>query len=183
MEGELRPNIKWAERKDRLFVTIELNEVKDPKIELTEDNRLKFSGASEGKNYSLDLELYKDVNVAESKWNLNARNIFLNIKKKEKGPYWNYINKDKVKHKYIHPDWNMYIDEDEEDEKKDMGMGGMGGFPGFGGGNNFMNFGDMGGMGGMSGMDGMGMGGDEMDEDDVNEKKEGLDDLDKQEEL
>ncbi len=182
MEGELRPNIKWAERKDRLFVTIELNEVKDPKIELTEDNHLKFSGSSEGKNYSLDLELYKDVNVAESKWNLNARNIFLNIKKKEKGPYWSFINKDKVKHKYIHPDWNMYIDEDEEDEKKDTGMGGMGGFPGFGGGNNFMNFGDMGGMGGMDGMD-MGMGGDEMDEDDVKEKKEGLDDLDKQEEL
>ena len=43
------PNLKWAERKDKVFVTIELNDVKDPKIELTDDNRLKFSGSSNGK--------------------------------------------------------------------------------------------------------------------------------------
>ena len=61
----------------------------------------------------------------------------MNIKKKTKGPYWNYLNKDKKKHHYIHVDWNLYIDEDEEDQKpNDMGFPGMGGMGG-----NFMDMG------------------------------------------
>ena len=42
MSTTLTPNIKWAERKDKLFVTIELSDVKDPVINLTDDNRLTF---------------------------------------------------------------------------------------------------------------------------------------------
>lgn len=178
MENDNHPSLKWAERKDKLYITIELNDVKDPVIELTEDNRLKFTGVSGGKTYSFDYELYADVNKEESKWTLDARNIFLNIKKKEKGPYWNYLTKDKKKNNKIHLDWNFYVEEDEEDENMNMG----GGFPGMMGGNDFMNMGGLGGMGGM-GMPDMGdMGGmDDLDEDDVPEKKEGenLDDLDK----
>jgi len=182
------PIIKWAQRKDRLYVTIELIEVKDPIIELTDDNKLKFTGSSDGKDYKLDLELFGEVNKEESKWTLDTRNIFLNIKKKEKGPHWTFINKDKVKHNYIKFDWNNYVEEDEEDvEENQGGMGGMGGFPGMGGmgGNNFMDMANMGGLGGMPDMGDMGGldNGDGLDEDDVNpeeHKKEGdLDDLDK----
>ena len=39
------------------------------------------------------------------------------IKKKTKGQYWNFINKDKKKQNHIHIDWNMYVEEDEEDER------------------------------------------------------------------
>jgi prostaglandin-E synthase len=170
------PNLKWAERKDKLFVTIELIEVKDAKIDIVNESRLTFSGTSEGKQYSLDIELFGEVNKEESKWTLDARNIFLSIKKKTKGPHWNFINKDKKKYNNIKVDWALYVDEDEEEEK----MGGdFGGFPGMGGfgGNNFM---DMGGMGGMGGAD-------DLDEDDVkpedkNQGEEGLDDLDKPQE-
>ena len=35
------PNLKWAERKDLLFITIDVNEMKNPKIDLIE-NRLIF---------------------------------------------------------------------------------------------------------------------------------------------
>ena len=170
MNSTNNPNIKWAERKDKLFVTIELNEVKDPKIDLTDDNRLTFSGETGGKVYALDIPLFGEVNKAESKWTLDTRNIFINIKKKTKGAYWNYINKDKKKYNYIHVDWNMYVEEDEEDGQKDS-------FPGFGGGNNFME--QMGGMGGMGDFGGMNMGADDMDEDDVPKGDKDLDDLDK----
>ena len=161
------PNIKWAERKDKLFITIDLDDVKDAKIDITESNHLTFSCSSAGKVYSLDLELYGEVDKSNSKWTLDTRNIFLKIQKKTKGPYWNYINKDKKKHPFIHVDWALYIDEDEEDEKPEFN------YPG----GNFM---DMGGMGGMGGM------GDypEPDEDDGEERKneENLEDLDKAEE-
>jgi len=164
-----QPNIKWAQRKDKLFVTIELNDVKNPKIDLTDDHRIIFSGSADNKEYSLDLALFGEINKAESKWTLDTRNIFLNIKKAKKGPYWSFINKDQKKHNNIHVDWNLYIDEDDEDTAPDHG-----GFPGMGGmGNNFM---DMGGMGDM-GMDG----GEMMDEDDVPKQEgDGLGDLDKE---
>lgn len=164
------PNIKWAERKDKLFVTIELTEVKDPKIDIIDEKILTFTGVADNKTYELKLELFDEVVKSESKWTLDTRNIFLNIKKKTKGPYWLYINKDKKKHNHIKPDWGLYIDEDDEDQAPQD----FGGFPGMGGmGGNFM---DMGGMGGMEGMD------DLPDEDDQEPKKDDLDDLDKAEE-
>jgi len=150
------PNIKWAERKDKLFITIDLNDVKDAKIDISESNHLSFSGVSNGKEYKLDLELYGEVDKAQSKWTIDTRNIFLRIIKKSKG-FWNYVNKDKKKYNFIHVDWNLYVDEDEEDEKPEFN------FPGMDGG----NFMDMGGEG------------DLPDEDDEETNKEKLDDLDK----
>ena len=37
------PELKWAQRKDRLFVTIELADVENHKIDLLPEGRLKFS--------------------------------------------------------------------------------------------------------------------------------------------
>lgn len=64
----------------------------------------------------MDLELFGECNKEDSKWTLDTRNIFLNIKKKTKGPYWNFLNKDKKKYNHIKVDWNLYIDEDDEEE-------------------------------------------------------------------
>lgn len=167
MNSTNNPNFKWAERKDKLYITIQLNDVKDTKIDITEDSRLLFSGVSDGKQYSLDLELFGEVDKAASKWTLDTRNIFLSIKKKVRGPYWNYVNKDKKKYHHIHVDWNLYVEEDEEEEK---GQPNFGGFPGMGG-DNFMD---------------MGMGGDEDDVGDIDNQPQGneenLDDLDQAEE-
>lgn len=126
MNSTNNPHIRWAERKDRLYVTIELNEVKNPKIDIVDNSRLTFLGESGGKTYSLDLELFGEVDKENSKWVLDTRNIFLNIKKKEKGPYWNYLVKDKQKRHYVNTDWQYYIDEDEEDEISKPDFGGFG---------------------------------------------------------
>lgn len=47
--------VKWAQRKDSLYVTIALADVKDYKVDLT-DRKLVFQGTSDGKLYKLDLE-------------------------------------------------------------------------------------------------------------------------------
>lgn len=58
--------VKWAQRKDSLYVTITLSDVKDHKIDLT-NQKIVFSGTSNGKKYSLDLELVSSViNGSES---------------------------------------------------------------------------------------------------------------------
>jgi cytosolic prostaglandin-E synthase len=38
----LFPEIKWAQRKDRLFVTIELADFENQRIDLTPEGNLKF---------------------------------------------------------------------------------------------------------------------------------------------
>lgn len=47
--------VKWAQRKDSLYVTITLADVKDYKVDLT-DRKLVFEGTSGDKRYKLDLE-------------------------------------------------------------------------------------------------------------------------------
>ena len=43
IEYSLFPEIKWAQRKDRLFVTIELADFENHKIDLTPEGQLTFS--------------------------------------------------------------------------------------------------------------------------------------------
>jgi hypothetical protein len=38
----LHPHVKWAQRKDKLFITIEVENLVNPKIDLTKEGSLKF---------------------------------------------------------------------------------------------------------------------------------------------
>ena len=60
--------------------------------------------------------MYDEISKDESKYTLESRNIFLNIKKKTPGPYWPRLLKDEKKHPWIEVDWMYYAEEDEEDE-------------------------------------------------------------------
>jgi len=133
--------VKWAQRKDSLYVTISLSDVTDHSINLT-DKVLTFSGKSDGKNYSVELTFFKDVQTEGSVWNVLPMSIQMKINKKEKDEeFWPRLLLDKQKEKTnVTVDWAKYVDEDEEKEGFNMdaldgGMdfGGMGGFPGMGG--------------------------------------------------
>lgn len=56
MSGSNVAPVKWAQRKDSLYITISLPDVTDHSIELTE-KKIVFSGVSGGQAYKLDLEL------------------------------------------------------------------------------------------------------------------------------
>jgi prostaglandin-E synthase len=72
------------------------------------------------------LNLYGEVNTEDSKFSLETRNIFLNIKKAESGPYWPRLTKESGKLNFLACDWGYYVDEDEEDElAKDPNRGNM----------------------------------------------------------
>ena len=53
--------VKWAQRKDSIYLTISLADVKDHKIDLSSKN-LTFSGKSGDQLYALDLEFVSCVN-------------------------------------------------------------------------------------------------------------------------
>ena len=110
------PILKWAQRKDKLFITICVVHSKKPIVDLTDGKRIKYQGTDGSKNYSFDIELYDEIVKDESKYTLDSRNIFLNLKKKNSGPYWPRLLKDEKKYHWIEVDWMYYAEEDEEDE-------------------------------------------------------------------
>ena len=54
----------WAERKDRIFITIEVSDCNDAKVDIGEDGRLTFkgTGGTDKAAYVTDLQLFKPVN-------------------------------------------------------------------------------------------------------------------------
>ena len=76
------PILKWAQRKDRLFITISVVHSKKPIVDLTDGKRIKYQGTDGTVNYAFDIELYDEISKEESKYTLESRNIFLNLKKK-----------------------------------------------------------------------------------------------------
>ena len=110
------PILKWAQRKDKLFITICVVHSKKPIVDLTDGKRIKYQGTDGSVNYYFDIELYDEIVKEESKYTLDSRNIFLNLKKKTSGPYWPRLLKDEKKYHWIEVDWMYYAEEDEEDE-------------------------------------------------------------------
>ncbi|KAJ3181993.1 hypothetical protein HDU87_000331 [Geranomyces variabilis] len=171
----ITPEVLWAQRTDEVFLTINVADLAQPKIDLTATG-LTFSGTAQGKEYKLDLEFFKEVDVEKSKQNITLRNITLVIAKKTTGEeYWPRLTKEKGRYHWLKTNFDLWKDEDDEDDEAKQpgmdgldfsqfqgmgGMGGMGGMPGMEG-----LAGAMGGMGGMGGMEGMNFDGAEAEGD------------------
>ena len=113
------PTLKWAQRKDKLYLTINVVHSKKPSIEI-KGKKMKYEGTDGTKNYSFDIELYDEIDTENSKYTLDTRNIFLNLKKKKEGAYWPRLTSEKAKYHWIEIDWNYFVDdEDEEEEAKE----------------------------------------------------------------
>merc|ERR550514_887385 len=114
----LKPAVKWAQREDKLFLTIELTDVKDEAITLTPEGKFTFAGKGgpTGQEYGFELELYGEIDVDGSSRLINANKLFFNMAKKESGPYWPYLMKEKRKEHWIKIDFTKWKDEDEDSE-------------------------------------------------------------------
>ncbi|RHY61630.1 hypothetical protein DYB26_005144 [Aphanomyces astaci] len=126
--------VKWAQRKDSLYLTVDLADVTDEKVELT-NTTLKFTGTSNQTKYEVNLEFLHEVDTeaAESKWAKADRNIHFYVLKKDKdADFWPHLLKDKHLEKTnVKVDWNKYVDEDEEGEDSGFDMNALSGGGGF----------------------------------------------------
>uniref|UniRef100_A0A7N0VCA9 Co-chaperone protein p23 n=1 Tax=Kalanchoe fedtschenkoi TaxID=63787 RepID=A0A7N0VCA9_KALFE len=144
------PEVKWAEREDKVFITVQLPNAADAKVVLEPEGVFGFtaSGGADKQPYEIKLNLHDKVNVEESKINVGPRNVFCIIEKAEK-QWWKKLVKDVKTPHYVKVDWDKWVDEDDDEPAGgagDLDMGGM----------DFSKFSDMGGMGGLGGMGGMG---------------------------
>lgn len=142
------PTVLWAQRKDKLFVTLDVQDVKDQQIKIDNDGTghgvLHFSGkaGAEQTEYALDITFFKAIKVEESQVSVSPRQIFLVIAKAEADGHWPRLTKDKEgKATHIKVDWSKYVDEDEEDEAEQFDMSKFGNFSNFGGDDD--SFGDL----------------------------------------
>ncbi|RHZ54197.1 hypothetical protein Glove_429g10 [Diversispora epigaea] len=120
------PEVLWAQRATELYVTINLVDIKDPKINVT-TNKISFEGigGTEQKLYGFELELNKEINPETSKRSQTGRNIILVLSKAENSlGYWPRLQKEKGKVTFLKTDFSKWKDEDEEEEE-----GGGGGDP------------------------------------------------------
>ncbi|XP_078435940.1 uncharacterized protein OsI_027940-like isoform X2 [Wolffia australiana] len=134
------PEVKWAERVDKVFITIQLPDAKSVKVHLEPAGALIFSATAGAENheYELKLDLHDKVNVEESKINVGVRNIFCVVEKVEKAWWSKLLRGDAKPPHYIKVDWDKWVDEDEDTPGGgEMDFGGM----------DFSKFGDMGGFG------------------------------------
>lgn len=91
----LLPNIQWAQRKDRLYLTIDLQNAKDPPIKLDngEDGKhghVSFKGkaqshatGADAHEYEVELDLFGAIDSEESKISISDRSVLLVIAKQE----------------------------------------------------------------------------------------------------
>uniref|UniRef100_K3XC04 CS domain-containing protein n=1 Tax=Globisporangium ultimum (strain ATCC 200006 / CBS 805.95 / DAOM BR144) TaxID=431595 RepID=K3XC04_GLOUD len=126
--------VKWAQRKDAIYVTVDLPDVKDEKVKLTNTN-LTFSGTSNGEKYEVTLDFFKEVDVdaKESIWAKADRNVHFHIVKKDAdAEFWPRLLSDKHLEKTnVTVDWSKYVDEDEEEEQGGFDMSALNGGGGF----------------------------------------------------
>ncbi|KAK7284654.1 hypothetical protein RJT34_19404 [Clitoria ternatea] len=162
------PEVKWAQRADKVYITVQLPDSKNSKVDLTPDGVFTFTGSAgaEDRQYELKLELFDKVNVEESKINVGVRSIFCVIQKAENGWWKRLLRAEGKPPHYVKVDWDKWVDEDEDDgmDVCAMDLGGM----------DFSKFGGMGDdpMGGMDFSKFGGMGDDAMDDVDESDDEE-----------
>ncbi|KAL6209385.1 hypothetical protein ACLB2K_020327 [Fragaria x ananassa] len=117
------PIVKWAQRPDTLYITIDLPDAQDVKLKLDPEGKFLFS-ATTGKEktpYEVDLDLYDKIDVNESKASIGLRNICYLVKKAE-SKWWSRLIKQEGKAPmFLKVDWDKWVDEDEESDAQGPG--------------------------------------------------------------
>lgn len=121
----VHPPVLWAQKKDLVFLTIEVSDVqKNPTI-ILEDQKLIFKGkgGSENQTYEVEMEFFGEILKPDSKFAVRARHVEFALKRKEPGAYWPRLLKDPTKQHWLKVDfqkWKDESDEDEEDDPRDL---------------------------------------------------------------
>jgi prostaglandin-E synthase len=129
--SHLNPELLWAQRENEVYLTINVPDVTNPKIDLTEQT-LFFAGDSAGKKYEVQLEFYESIDPEvfplafigqQSKKAVTPRQIVLILAKKEQGKsWWPRLLKNSKKPHFLKTDFARWKDEDEEEESTGMDM-------------------------------------------------------------
>jgi len=116
------PAVMWAQRNDKLYVTINVEDCQNPVIKF-ESDKVVFSGTGgpDKLDYELTMTFYGDIEPTQSKFATLSRHIPMIIRKKDSGTYWPRLLKEARKVHWLKTDFEKWRDEDDSDvdESKD----------------------------------------------------------------
>ncbi|KAJ1486800.1 HSP20-like chaperone, partial [Baffinella frigidus] len=106
--------VKYAQRADSLYVTVELADVTNDRIKVTKDS-VSVGGTSGGREYWMDVKLWKKIRPQETIVKVLPRNIQIWLKKETaEDEYWPRILQDRAfEKKHLSIDWDRWKDEDD----------------------------------------------------------------------
>lgn len=111
-----QPEVLWAQRSDKVYLTVALPDAKDISIKCEAEGLFSFSAmGAQGEPFHFTLELYGHILPDACKTKAGSRNILCSIQKQHKG-WWKRLLKTQQKPApYIKVDWNHWCDEDDQD--------------------------------------------------------------------
>ncbi|KAJ0982574.1 hypothetical protein J5N97_010829 [Dioscorea zingiberensis] len=115
-----QPEVLWAQRSDKVYLTISLPDAKNVSTQSEPQGLFTFSATGkQGEPFSFSLELYGPILPEGSKVNIGLRNILCTIQKENKGWWKRLLRSEEKPAPYIKVDWNKWCDEDEEETAYD----------------------------------------------------------------
>ncbi|CAH3033266.1 unnamed protein product [Pocillopora meandrina] len=123
MAAVFKPIIRWAQSKERIFLTLELSDVQYPAVELT-GSRLVFQGFGHGargeQQYHVDIDFYKPVDITASSHKVLDRHVEFSIAKlKGQQEFWPRLIVDEQKPAWLKVNFDRWQSEDTSDSEKD----------------------------------------------------------------
>ncbi|QCD93623.1 co-chaperone protein p23-2 isoform X1 [Vigna unguiculata] len=109
------PEVLWAQRSDKIYLTVALPDAKDVSVKCEPQGLFSFSASgTQDESYSFSLELYGSIEPEGCKTKSSLRNILCSIQKGEKGWWKRLLKSEEKPAPYLKVDWNRWCDEDEE---------------------------------------------------------------------
>ncbi|KAK4784641.1 hypothetical protein SAY86_019009 [Trapa natans] len=118
-----QPEVLWAQRSDKVHLTISLPDAKDVSVKCEKHGFFSFSAtSSQGESFNFCLELFGAILPEACRTKTGLRNIICIIQKEEKGWWKRLLKSEEKPAPYLKVDWNRWCDEDEE--SAEMGFDG-----------------------------------------------------------
>ncbi|XP_038622884.1 very-long-chain (3R)-3-hydroxyacyl-CoA dehydratase 3 [Tachyglossus aculeatus] len=110
----LTPHVYWAQRHHELYLRVELSDVKNPVISITE-NTLHFKaqghGAKGDNTYEFHLEFLEPVKPQPAH-RLTQRQVNMTVKK-QKRQWWERLTRQEKRPLFLAPDFDRWLDESD----------------------------------------------------------------------
>ncbi|KAK2638282.1 hypothetical protein Ddye_026077 [Dipteronia dyeriana] len=115
------PEVLWAQRSDRVFLTVALPDAKDISVKSYPEGSFSFSATGlHGEIFHFNLEFYGKIVPEKCRTKAGLRNIICSIQKEEKGWWKRLLKSEEKPAPYIKVDWNKWCDEDDEESNSDL---------------------------------------------------------------
>ena len=113
----LNPPLMWAQDRNKVYVTIKLQDIQDEEVSIDE-GFFVFKGKANGSDWDYKLELYDNIchNDKETKYVKFGRYMQLNFRKKDTTKWWPRLAKTPKKLANVGIDWEKWIDDDQADD-------------------------------------------------------------------